>query len=126
MRPPGASTILRQPDHKDCLTRRWHGPGWAYVFLVWALLLVGGSVAHAQCKPNDKVYIDPRLVPPASRFTPQQVINVLTNPSADPTLKEYILQQYRRQTNPIEMPYSGGKVLINPQNPCIQQFIPNQ
>jgi hypothetical protein len=30
---------------------------------------------------------------------------------------------YVNQNQPITMPYSGGTVLIDPHNPCVQQFI---
>ena len=36
-----------------------------------------------------------------------------------------LAEQQRLANEPIVMPYTGGKVLVHPQNPCIQQFIPD-
>ncbi len=81
--------------------------------------------ADAQCGPNVKIYIDPRLVPSVSHYSKEDMVNIMRNPSIDPKMKETLWQMYMQQLNPIQMPYAGGRVLINPQNPCIQQFIPN-
>ncbi len=100
---------------------------WVYISVALGALFADGSIqtASAQCSPNDKLYIDPRLVPQTNPAALQGIIELLVRPDVDPSVKDLARQQYMRAVNPIEMPYTGGKVLISPQNPCIQQFIPN-
>jgi len=98
------------------------------IYILLLLAVVGGAdirPASAQCGPNDKVYIDPRLLPSPSRMTRENLNMILSNNHIDPAMKQWYLRQYMTQINPIEVPYKGGRVLINPQNPCIQQYIPN-
>ena len=91
--------------------------------LLPSLLLIAD--AHAQCAPTDKIYIDPRLVPQRPNFKPGDVTRLLLPSEAgDPRLRDYLLQQYTQQNQPIVIPYGTGKVLVHPTNPCIQQYIP--
>ena len=99
-----------------------------FLFIAATAFIVDALVqsAVAQCAVDNKtVFIDPRLVPPPSRYTIDDMRNMAANQFIDPRLRDAAMQMYMRQFSPIEMPYSGGRVLINPQNPCIQQFIPN-
>ena len=41
-----------------------------------------------------------------------------------PEEKAQIRQQLFQQGQPIVVPYGTGKVLVHPDNPCIQQYIP--
>jgi hypothetical protein len=99
--------------------------------LVIVAILFGVASANAQCGPNKKIYIDPRLVPQWPAITPEQQRNIsafMANPWAPDwqkkDLADNLAQQQRLANEPIVMPYTGGRVLINPQNPCIQ-FIPD-
>jgi len=89
-------------------------------------LLIGvfadGS-AHAQCAPEDKIYIDPRLVPKRPVLTPRDFSALMNAPRRGP-LDDYLLQQTMQRNQPIVVPYGTGKVLVSPTNPCIQQYIP--
>jgi hypothetical protein len=80
--------------------------------------------AHAQCAPEDKIYIDPRLVPQRPNITRRGMFGVLKDDNMDPGVKQRLLQQYMQQGQPIVVPYGTGKVLVSPTNPCIQQYIP--
>ncbi len=104
--------------------------------IVLAAFIADGyfQAANAQCGPNDKIYIDPRLVPlrPAYNSTPQQqdaIAHFLIEPSVPDWQKKAFMENLARQqrlaNEPIVMPFTGGSVLIHPQNPCIQQFVPN-
>jgi hypothetical protein len=98
------------------------------VVLPLALLssVFADSSAHAQCAPEDKIYIDPRLVPKRHILSPEgfraYMYSRLRNPND--TGCEYLIQQYMEQRQPIVVPYGTGKVLVHPTNPCIQQYIP--
>jgi hypothetical protein len=102
----------------------------ALILLSAASAVIGSGyfqVADAQCAVDNKtVFIDPRLIPPSSTFTPQSLANICANEFGDRSLCQWAREQYMKtQVGPIEIPYAGGRVLINPQNRCIQQFIPN-
>ena len=77
--------------------------------------------AHAQCAPSDEIYIDPRLVPRPN--IPPGPIGRLMLGQPD-SVKAEIRQRFLKQGQPIVVPYGTGKVLVNPANPCIQQYIP--
>ena len=79
--------------------------------------------AHAQCAPEDKIYIDPRLVPKRPVLTPRDFSALMNAPRRGP-LDDYLLQQTMQRNQPIVIPYGTGKVLVHPTNPCIQQYIP--
>jgi hypothetical protein len=80
--------------------------------------------AYAQCAPEDKIYIDPRLVPKPPNISSENMQRILANPYGSPAIKERMLQQYQQQGQPIPVPYGTGTVLVHPTNPCIQQYIP--
>jgi hypothetical protein len=92
--------------------------------LVWGVLPVDAYIqsASAQCPPGAKIYIDPRLVPQRQRVTPHQFMGT-ANPYMDPALKHYLQESYYSQHQPIEVPFGGGRVLVSPDDPCIQQYI---
>ena len=92
------------------------------------LVLLSGVIAdgffysaHAQCAPSDEIYIDPRLVPRPN--IPRGPIGRLMLGQPD-SVKAEIRQRFLKQGQPIVVPYGTGKVLVNPANPCIQQYIP--
>ena len=80
---------------------------------------------NAQCGSNNKIYIDPRLAPGRIRWVQEILRDYINSPSVSEGRKRDALEQYRLQDSPSEVPYAGGKVLINAKNSCIQQFIPN-
>jgi hypothetical protein len=82
--------------------------------------------AHAQCAPEDKIYIDPRLVPKPPNISPENMMGIMANRFLSPEAKAQMLQQYQQQGQPIVVPYGTGKVLVHPTNPCIQQYIPDK
>jgi hypothetical protein len=77
---------------------------------------------RAQCAPNDKIYIDPRLVPQRPRISREEFINALGD-WVTPEEQRRFDEAYYSQNLPIQMPYGNGYVLIHPTNPCIQQYI---
>ena len=97
------------------------------VIVVLPLVLLSGvfadGSAHAQCAPEDKIYIDPRLVPKRPVLTPRDFSALMNAPRRGP-LDDYLLQQTMQRNQPIVIPYGTGKVLVHPTNPCIQQYIP--
>jgi len=53
------------------------------------------------------------------------MLAILLDAHLNPEFKEKMLQQYHQQgIEPIVIPYGTGKVLVSPDNPCIQQYIP--
>jgi hypothetical protein len=94
---------------------------------VTAALIVDGyfQSASAQCVVDGKkVFIDPRLVLPRARWTPQALSEFLANQYVPEWQKKRAMEDYYNQLQPIRIPYAGGTVLISPSNPCLQQFIP--
>jgi hypothetical protein len=79
--------------------------------------------ANAQCAATDKIYIDPRLVPKRLHCSREDLLGMMLS-RAPPETKNFILQQCMQQGQPIVVPYGTGKVLVDPTNPCIQQYIP--
>lgn len=97
-------------------------------FLVIAGMLISDGLlqsAAAQCGPEYKIYIPPQFVPPKTHITEQVIHNLIANPAADPKIRDLAVSLYMRQNKPTEIPYKGGRVLINPKNPCDQFYIPN-
>jgi hypothetical protein len=97
--------------------------------LVQILTAVGAAVtacfqtASAQCPAGAQIFIDPRLAPQRPQVSQDQMARILASPSMDPGIKNTMYQQYMMQYQPIEVPYRGGTVLINPRDPCIQQYV---
>ena len=85
-------------------------------------LLLMCADAHAQCAPTDKIYIDPRLVPQQRQLTLQQFQAMMNG--RDPEIRHQAIEMLKQRGQPIVMPYGTGKVLVSPDNPCIQQYIP--
>jgi hypothetical protein len=102
----------------------WEGNmkiGW----LVFVGLLTLAPEAQAQCAPDAKVFIDPRLVPMRPHISYQQMHDILANPWQPQPTKDKFLQLYMEQNQPIQVPFRNGIVLVNPTNPCIQQYTGN-
>jgi hypothetical protein len=78
--------------------------------------------AHAQCPADAKIYIDPRSVPQRQQVSRGTFIAIMTG-DVDPALKRYVQESYFSQFQPIQIPFSGGIVLVSPNNPCVQQYI---
>jgi len=113
----------------------WKGLEWPdmrkSLIVVLPLMLLSGVfvdgffyTAHAQCAPTDKIYIDPRLVPRRPKISLEEFMAIRLSHSISPEVKNMILQQVMQQNQPIVVPYGTGKVLVHPDNPCIQQYIP--
>jgi hypothetical protein len=94
------------------------------LLLALAQSLSFSEAVLARCSPSDHVYIDPRLVIQRPHFTQEQVMAVMASPELSADAKGKILSQYREQDQPIQISFGTGYVLISPENPCIQQFIP--
>jgi len=98
------------------------------VLLLSLLIFADGFFysAHAQCSAWDKIYIDPRLVPKQLKISWEQLGAVLmaSDSQLPPEIKSWLLQQYTQQGQTIMVPYGTGKVLVDPTNSCIQQYIP--
>jgi hypothetical protein len=102
-------------------TRSLRGMALAQVILVGGIIANGFySAAHAQCAPEDKIYIEPRLVP---RPPSPEACRALGLSGPHPG-DEYLARQCSQRGQPIVVPYGTGKVLVHPTNPCIQQYIP--
>ena len=80
--------------------------------------------AHAQCAPTDKIYIDPRLVPKRPNMTREQFKAIMLSPGSTPEMKAWAQREYTQKYQPIVVPYGTGKVLVDPNNHCVQQYIP--
>lgn len=86
----------------------------------------GAAPAAPKVMPNGTgIYYDPRLIKPPPQYTPEQMQAIMNNPVLTPEAKAGIFQQYRTQGQPIELPYPGGHVIVDPRNPSRQQFIPD-
>jgi hypothetical protein len=96
------------------------------LLLAVAQCLSLSAAAFADCRPNERTYIDPRLVVQRPHYTPNQIGAIMNLPESalSPEGKAKIYSQYREQNQPIRMPFGNGYVLISSDNPCIQQFIP--
>jgi hypothetical protein len=78
-----------------------------------------------QCPPGVQIFIDPRLVPMRPQVSREQFQAVMASPSMADWEKQRIYNDYMNQYQPIQLPFRGGIVLINPTNPCIQQYLGN-
>jgi len=88
----------------------------------------GGVAAQPRLQqpdPNNSgIYVDPKLVPKRPQLNEGQMRGILADPTISEGAKMALRQEYMQQNQPIEVPWPGGKVLINPMNPSQQQFIP--
>lgn len=73
----------------------------------------------------DRPIIPPELVPRRAVISRQQVLQQLADPEMTPEQRQNTVNNYMAQFQPIQMPVTGGTVLINPQNPMQQKFIPS-
>lgn len=71
-----------------------------------------------------QTYIHPNLVPRVPQYTEEQVRGALANPWVPESVKQDLLNKYQTQGQPVSVPYLGGAVIVNPNNPTQQQFIP--
>lgn len=71
-----------------------------------------------------QIYIDPSLVQKRPQYNEGQMRGILSSPRISEQAKLGLLQQYNTQGQPIDVPYPGGVVRIDPNNPTKQQFIP--
>lgn len=77
-------------------------------------------------QPNSNgTYYDPRLIKPPPQYSADQVRAIMASPELSLETKSTAMQAYRQQGQPIELPYPGGHVVIDPRNPTRQQFIPD-
>jgi hypothetical protein len=79
--------------------------------------------AVAQCAAGTQIFIDPRLAPQRPQISQAQLARILGSAWISSEVKETMYNQYMMQYQPVEVPFRGGKVLINPSDPCIQQYI---
>lgn len=89
---------------------------------------VGGKPAGGGPLPQPNgqgIFVDPKLVPQRPPISEGQMRAIMNSPVLDPAAKAATLEQYRQQGQPVEVPYPGGKVVIDPHNPTRQQFIPD-
>lgn len=99
-----------------------------YVFVVAVGAMIADAClqcAHAQCAPGTQIFIDPRLAPQRPQVSRQQFDRVMSSPWASPEEKRRVADLYYGQSQPIEVPFRGGAVLISPKDPCVQQYIGN-
>lgn len=86
--------------------------------------LMGAPRQQRPDPEGSKIYINPALVPKRPQMNPGQVRGMLSDPSISEAARMQLRQEYMQRNQPIEVPVTGGRVLINPLNPMQQQFIP--
>lgn len=91
--------------------------------IAFLICLITCVQAHAQCAPDRKIFIDPRLVPQRQKVTQEQFAAIMANPYTDPAVKKYAMESYYSQHQPIQIPFGGGMILISPDDLCLQQYI---
>lgn len=76
---------------------------------------------------NGTTFIDPRLVKPQAGFTQEQFQNLMSNPWLSQEDKRGYMGMMlnRGQTVTMDAPGGMGKVMIDPNNPNVQQYIQN-
>src|SRR5208283_3244985 len=88
----------------------------AVIFLATvATMLADGCLrtASAQCAPGSQIYIDPRLVPQRQHMSHEQAMRILSTPGMPESVKNWALDAYYSQFQPIQIPFRGGTVLIS-------------
>jgi hypothetical protein len=89
-----------------------------------ATLASGATLSAAdQCPAGAKIYIDPRLVPQRQHMSREQAAAILSLPQVPENQKQWVLESYYNQYQPIQMPFGNGYVMISGTDPCIQQYI---
>jgi hypothetical protein len=116
-RPPD---FLGEPTMHRKLVKR---SALAWVSII--ILVTGASFqfARAQCAPGSKIFIDPRLVPHRGRMSQQQLHEAMRNPYVSEKMRQWALQQYYSQDQPIQIPFRNGTVFVSPSDPCVQQYV---
>jgi hypothetical protein len=74
---------------------------------------------------RNQVYIDPRLVPRRPQINREDLIKVMANPWTPEWQKRRTYEDYMNQNQPVAVPYSGGTILIDPHDSCVQQYVRN-
>ena len=97
-----------------------------FVLSILAACSLTATSAVAECASTDRIYIDPRLVPPRPGYTREEFAALLASPWVSEALKNQATELMLHRGDPIQMPYGEGYVLINPLNPCVQQYIPGR
>lgn len=83
------------------------------------------GVANPMPQPSGTgIYINPSLIQQRPQYNEGQMRGILADPTISEQTKMQLLQQYQTQNQPIDIPYPGGTVRVNPNNPSQQQFIP--
>lgn len=107
-------------------------PGWAN--LPWGLSFMLGlnstfpcsqgntQSARGQCPADAQIFIDPRLVPRRTPVSREQFDRTMAF-NHDPEVRKRVMEDYYAQGQPIAVPFQGGTVMIDPHNPCIQQYV---
>lgn len=84
------------------------------------------SARNAPVGGGGQQYIPPNMIPPVARPTKEQAVELMTNPLfGSPAAAARAEQAYQGQFQPIAVPWTGGTVLVNPQNPGQQVFRPD-
>jgi hypothetical protein len=110
--------LLRLDETEGCDMQQ------AIAIMIGVALIAGVSQsARAQCPAGAQIFIAPRLVPQRPQIDRDALQRLLASPTMDAAIKQQMYQQYMTQYQPVEVPFHGGKVLINPRDPCIQQYI---
>src|SRR5262245_28432086 len=63
----------------------------------------------AQCAPEDKIYIDPRLVPRQANMSPEQFKAIILSPGSTPEMKAWAQREYTQKCQAIVVPYGTGQ-----------------
>jgi hypothetical protein len=92
---------------------------------VFCVIFADGRLrsAVARCAPNDKIFIDPKLVPSRPRISQEAYERMMSSTSLGRNQKAFATQLYLQQSQPIEIPFGNGILLVNPKNPCIQRYV---
>lgn len=83
-----------------------------------------GGTKVAQAGEWGPPVVPPSLVPHRTMYSRGQVMQIMQNPYVSDAQKKMVTEAYTQQFQPIQMPVTGGTVLINPANPAQQKFIP--
>jgi hypothetical protein len=59
----------------------------------------------------------------ADGSSPEAYQSIMTNPMASDAMKANATAIWQSQNQPIQVPFSGGMVLISASDPCVQQYI---
>ena len=86
----------------------------------------GVQPGHVATNPETGQAVIPEgLTPQRTVVTRRQFENTMQSPYVSPEMKQFVAQSYYAQGQPLEMATAGGRVVINPQRPSQQMFIPD-